>query len=495
MTDDNDDAEGQPNGDMMSMTAVALSSFLPMWQHRLEAVLALLRGESGQQVAERFRMTRSDLYQFRARALQALRYAVLEQPRGPKRPHNRLAADREEAVMQSLHQHPTWSARQLHEHLGDEAPHPRTIDRIRQRHGLTRQRKRPVPTQSVPRFTPAVKAQARHLIETNPELGPHRLAWGLDNAQGIGMSPSTMKRLKRAVRIETDPAPVVVLAPTANWLFYERKHPHSLWHGDCLEKVILADTGRQAYHLAFLDDYSRGYVFCDLFREVTTCITIEAMIAAMRQWQVIPKQVLFDNGGPFRGKLLAAFCQNLGIELIHTSPGHPQTNGKLERAFRDDMPEFYRHYERWDFDVLRRDLPAYVEYRNNVRGHWALGGQPSRTRLDEQHRMALPWVLEKIEAYARYEWGHKRVTEAGCLRLLSRHLYLDAALAGQWVTCYETLDGFEVHSADQQVYLLPDYRKWLKLAGWKHDWAIPEDLQFEPHEPVACPCIAVAYRQ
>jgi Helix-turn-helix domain len=104
----------------MSMTAVALSSFLPMWQHRLEAVLALLRGEPGQQVAERFRMTRSDLYKFRARALQALRYALLDQPRGPKRPHNRLAADREEAVMQSLHQHPTWSARQLHEYSGDE---------------------------------------------------------------------------------------------------------------------------------------------------------------------------------------------------------------------------------------------------------------------------------------------------------------------------------------------------------------------------------------
>ena len=53
MTDDNDDAEGQPNGGMMTMIALALSSFLPMWQHRLEAVLALLRGEPGQQVAER----------------------------------------------------------------------------------------------------------------------------------------------------------------------------------------------------------------------------------------------------------------------------------------------------------------------------------------------------------------------------------------------------------------------------------------------------------
>src|SRR5262249_20371590 len=161
-----------------------LSSFLPMWQHRLEAILALLRGEPAQQVAERFRMTRSDLYKFRARALQALRYALLDQSRGPKRPHNRLAADRAEAGIQGLHQHPTWSARQLHEHLADEAPHPRTIDRIRQRHGLTRQLKRPVPTRSVPRFTPEVKAQARHLIETNPALGPHRLAWDLGQRTG-----------------------------------------------------------------------------------------------------------------------------------------------------------------------------------------------------------------------------------------------------------------------------------------------------------------------
>src|SRR4029453_4195177 len=215
MTDENDDAEGQPNGDMMSLTAVALSSFLPMWQHRLEAVLALLRGEPGQQVAERFRMTRSDLYKFRARALQALRYALLDQPWGPKRPHNRLAADREEAVMQSLHQHPTWSARQLHEHLRDEAPHPRTIDRIRQRHGLTRQLKRPAPTRSVARFTPEVKTQARHLIASKAELRPHRPAWDLRNAQGITMSPTTMKRLKRAVRLETNLSPVAPLAPTA----------------------------------------------------------------------------------------------------------------------------------------------------------------------------------------------------------------------------------------------------------------------------------------
>ncbi len=473
------------------MTTAALSPMLPMWQHRLEAVLAVLRGEPGKQVANRFRMTRSDLYKFRTRALKALSRVLLDQPRGPKRPYNRLSPEREQAVVEASRAHPTWSARQLRQHLGDQAPHLRTIERIRRRHGLTRELKHPAPTWSANRFTPEVKAQARQKVEDKPDLGPHRLAWDLSNEQGLKISPMTMKRIKKAVRIETNPPPIP--APTPNWLFYERHHAHSLWHDDCLEKVYLADTGCQAYHLALLDDYSRGYVFCDLFRGVNPQTTIKAMISAMRQWQVIPKQVVFDNGGPFKGKMLEAFCKNLEIKLIHTSPRHPQTNGKIERAFRDDMPEFYRPYDIWDFDELRRGLPAYVEYRNEIRGHWALNGKPARTRLDEQHRMALPWVLDQLKDYARYEICQKKVTEAGCLRMLRRHVYLDEALAGQVVTCYETLDGLEARSANQRVYLLRDYRKWHKQYWWNYGQGAPDDLRFEPHGPVECPRIAVAY--
>ena len=57
-------------------------------------------------------------------------------------------------------------------------------------------------------------------------------------------------------------------------------------------------------------------------------------MAAMRQWQVIPKQVLLDNDGAFRGKLLAAFCHNLGIELIHSSPyGIPRPMARWNARF------------------------------------------------------------------------------------------------------------------------------------------------------------------
>ena len=76
--------------------------------------------------------------------------------------------------------------------------------------------------------------------------------------------------------------------------------------------------------------------------------------------------------------------------------------------------------------------------------------------------MALPWVLDQLEEYARYELCQKRVTEAGCVRMLRRHVYLDEALAGQVVTCYETLNGLEARSSDQRVDMFRDDHKWYK---------------------------------
>ena len=326
----------------------------------------------------------------------------------------------------------------------------------------------------------------RHAIEHTPYLGSERLAWDLQNQHHLQISPSTVKRLKRALHEERCPP-----AAPAVWRFYERHHPHSLWHGDFLEKVTLTDLDRTAYHFALLDDYSRGYVFCDLFLAPDQRTTITALITAMRQWQVIPNAVVFDNGSAFKGKLLSAFCTNLGFRLIHASVGHPQTNGKLERAFRDDMREFYAQYPSWLLEPLRRDLPAYVQYRNQVRGHWALGGRPAITRLREQHRMALPWVLDRLESYACYEVGRKVIPATGNIRLFGRDAYLDATLGGVEVTFCETLEGLEARVDGQCVTLLRGYRDMRQLTSWQ--WSqLPPVLYFETQAKAICPRIAVA---
>lgn len=312
------------------------------------------------------------------------------------------------------------------------APSARTIQRVRQRLRL-------------PRFLNVLRRNARRnachlplrerraqLICAKPYLGPQRLSWDLQNQYDISISPSTMKRIKRALKEKQHPSPSPI-----EWRFYQRKHPHILWHGDYLEKVTLTDTNRTAFQLTLQDDYSRAYVFCDLFTDPDTLTTIYALCTAMRRWHTIPQAIVFDNGPNFKGRLLKAFCHNLGIRLIHSSLQHPQTNGKLERAFRDDMKEFYQPRRgMWLLDLLREELPGYVHYRNNIRGHLALDGKPSMTRLKEQHFFALPGILKHLETYAECEVKSRRVPAGGCFGFLGRprlHCSSVSGRAGQSV--------------------------------------------------------------
>ena len=66
----------------------------PTWEHRLQAVLALLGGEPVPAVTARFGMGRSILYKWRHRALTALQGALTDHRPGPQRPANRLVARR-----------------------------------------------------------------------------------------------------------------------------------------------------------------------------------------------------------------------------------------------------------------------------------------------------------------------------------------------------------------------------------------------------------------
>ena len=458
---------------------------------RFQAVLELLQGNPASVVSARYGIARSSLYKFRKRALAAIQKAMKDEPRGPKQPHNRVGEEQE--VLSLCGHQPTFSSYKIAAHLEANAPSPRTIQRIRKKNHLVKYPKRNPPIHPARRFTARADRELRDLLHEKFYLGPDRLAWDLWNSKGIHVSPSTFKRRKRkwieATANFFTPAP-----STPAWRLYERHHPHSLWHGDFMEKVTLSDTGQTAYHLALMDDYSRGYVFCDLFLSPDVRTTIRAIIAAMRLWKVIPKAIIFDNGSGFKGNLLSAFCDMAGIRLIHTAIYHPQTNGKLERGFRDDMRDFYKQHTPWLFEPLRRDLPDYVHYRNYVRGHRALGGKPSITRLNEEHsRAASPDVLERLESFASQEIGRRMLSASGSFRLFNRDAHVDAALARQEVIFFETLEGLEARVDGQGVAVLRDYRTYRqKAVGFYSQQEIPTVLRFEPLPSVESPRIAVA---
>jgi transposase InsO family protein len=454
----------------------AASPLLSKEQSRVQAVLALFRGEKASRVSIRYRLALSDLYKFRRRALKAMREALADQRRGPQRAPNRLAAAREQQVVSICQRHPTHSSYQVQGQLGSDAPCARTIQRIRIRNGLARLPKRAPPSTPARRVPVRIRKRVEYLLKLRPHLGPERIMWDLQNSEQLAISTSTIKRVKRKQYDALHPAPPK--RPPPMWRFYERRHPHSLWHGDFMDKITLTDTKQVAHQLTFQDDYSRGYVFCDLALDHEQRTVIRALMAAMRQWQVIPNTLLFDNGSPFKGMLLTTFCRKLGIRRIYSAVRHPQTNGKLERAFQDDMRDFYGQYNVWLLDHLRHDMPSYVQYRNEIRGHKALGGKPSITRLQEQTEKAPAHILDQLAYYASYEVGRQQVKMDGSIRVLGRRAQLDLRACGQEVTMYETLRGLEAKTQEGRWYLLPDYQRFRQLS-FTAPWNMPASFSFE----------------
>jgi hypothetical protein len=209
-------------------------------EHRLQAMLALFRGKKTSDVSTRFGICRSDLYKLRTRALAAMREALKDHHRGPQRPYNRLGDDREQQIIASCQRHPTRSSYHIREKLGSEAPSARTIQRVRKRRGIARLPKRVPPSASARRIPEQVLKRVRYLLKLRPHLGPERVVWDVQHGEQLQISTSTIKRLKCQMHEAFHPAPSK--PPPPAWRFYERQHPHSLWHGDFMDKITLIDT-------------------------------------------------------------------------------------------------------------------------------------------------------------------------------------------------------------------------------------------------------------
>lgn len=148
---------------------------------RVQAVLALLRGEPIEQVSAHYGLCRSTLYKFRQRAQRAIEQALEDKPRGPRQPHNRLDEGKERTLVSLCQRHSTSSARRIAKKFGTDSPSLRTIQRIRRRHHLGRFPKRAPATVRAQRLTSREKKRAWKALQDKPRLGPERLAWDLQN--------------------------------------------------------------------------------------------------------------------------------------------------------------------------------------------------------------------------------------------------------------------------------------------------------------------------
>ncbi|MFI5421175.1 MAG: DDE-type integrase/transposase/recombinase, partial [Nitrososphaerales archaeon] len=99
---------------------------------------------------------------------------------------------------------------------------------------------------------------------------------------------------------------------------------------DYIEKRQPTKRGNR-YALVMIDQTSR-YVVAAPSRKARAVDTIRLVEENLFAEWGIPRQIICDNGSHFKNKNFQNFCEEHGIQLIFTTPYHPQSNGMVENA-------------------------------------------------------------------------------------------------------------------------------------------------------------------
>jgi transposase InsO family protein len=271
------------------------------------------------------------------------------------------------------------------------------------------------------------------LVARGLDAGPATIAWHLER-EGLPVpSSSTIRRILHAAGLVV---PEPHKRPRSSWIRFEAAAPNEVWQSDFTHWRLT--DGSEVEIINWLDDYSRYLLACTVFRRVSGDDVVATFTAAgdAHGW---PAATLTDNGAVYTSRFTGGrngfeyLLAYLGIRQKNGAPGHPQTQGKIER--------FHQTLKRWlgqrpaanNLAGLQAQLDAFRLAYNEQRPHRAVG----RSTPGEAYR-ATPKALPSSSGGR----GHFRlrydVTDAKGVMTLRRggrmhHLKVGAAHARRCV--------------------------------------------------------------
>lgn len=315
--------------------------------------------------------------------------------------------------------------------------------------GLQNQSRRP---HHSPRTTPpAVAARVIALRQQHPAWGGAKLRSRLlaMGCPGVPSASTITAILGRHGMLNPERG-----AGQAAWQRFEAAAPNELWQLDFCGHVPLDGAGR-VHPLSVIDDHSRfavALVACPNQQRTTVQQALEAAFARYG----LPHRILADNGQPWgtcgNGGLtmLEAWLIQLGIDISHGRPYHPQTQGKVERFQQTLRTEALG----WRcFPTLAACQTAFDRWRdvyNLERPHQALHLAVPGSRYQPSPRQ-FPATMPAIE-YGPDDIV-RQVNSQGVISFRNRRWWVSRALRGCPVTVRPTTTPghFAVYFCRQQV--------------------------------------------
>jgi putative transposase len=266
------------------------------------------------------------------------------------------------------------------------------------------------------------------------------------------------KILKRAGLVTAQPRK----RPRSSWRRFAWARPRDCYQIDATE-VKLA-TGQPVVVFDVLDDCTRLLAACYAAPAETAVAAVAAITAAIRACGA-PAIVLCDNGTAFsagghgsgRGKFARAVT-GAGARLIHSSPYHPQTCGKVERHHQTLKKWLATQPAPATLAELQDLLDAYRDYYNTRRHHTAVTGTPQHA-WDNAPAHGGPGHLPRQHDATVH---HLTVKANGTITVGERHaISVGLQHAGQRLTAIRDGDRITVYTPDGQPlgHLHIDYTK------------------------------------
>lgn len=233
------------------------------------------------------------------------------------------------------------------------------------------------PRQTPPQLAERAVALRRELTARGLDAGPVTIAAQLEREGRHVPSTATIRRILHAAGLVS---PQPRKRPRSSYRRFEAAQPNECWQSD-FTHWALAD-GSDVEILNWLDDHSRMLLACTAHARVTGPIVVSAFLAVVAVHGT-PAATLTDNGSVYTSRFTGGrngfeyLLGELGVAQRNGHPGHPQTQGKIER--------FHQTLKRWlaaqpaplDLRALQRQLDQFRTLYNTERIHRAHGRTPA----------------------------------------------------------------------------------------------------------------------
>lgn len=243
--------------------------------------------------------------------------------------------------------------------------------------GLAARSRRPrtSPHATAPLVRDRILALRTELTQKGLDAGAETLAAHLQREGIPAPAATTIHRILRAAGAVV---PEPRKRPRSSLHRFEANQPNETWQSDFTHWALADGTDTEI--LNFLDDHSRYLLHIRAHRRVTGPDVVEAFLETAST-HGLPASTLTDNGMVFTTRLsggrggrnaFETLIASLGITQKNGRPGHPQTQGKIER--------FHQTLKKWlrgqptapTLEALNDQLETFHQIYNNERPHRAL---------------------------------------------------------------------------------------------------------------------------